>query len=268
VKVLVIGCGSIGMRHVQNLRDLGHEVRVLDTDLSKVLAAARLGARPAFTTSDVDAALICTPAATHGAVAEQLLRDGYMGALFVEKPLDVRSLSIFRLWPHPVTMVGYNWRFHPAVRPLLQLRPDTLHLACHTQIARWPGHAYGEPLLECSHEVDLAVAWRGEVLSLHGGALDGGAGAWVHMQHAGGDSIVDVLWDRPPRRRLTARYRDGARLEMDLSSAADSPGLIESYKAEIRHFLEAVRTGRPTECPFAQGLRVIEICEQVRKVAA
>jgi len=41
-----------------------------------------------------------------------------------------------------------------------------------------------------------------------------------------------------------------------------------SYRAELQHFLMCVESEQPTVCPFSQGLRVVEICEQVRRRAA
>src|SRR4051812_6503503 len=92
---------------------MGHDVDRFDVD-------AQRGCSPADFTS-ADAALICTPASTHEYMAQLLLAIGYRGPLFVEKPLtlpEYPKASVFRTWPHPVTMVGYNWRFHPEVAPL------------------------------------------------------------------------------------------------------------------------------------------------------
>jgi predicted dehydrogenase len=170
MRVAIFGGGSIGARHAMNLRNSGVLTCVLDVDPTR-------GAAPEmFDPRWPDAVIIATPAATHEAVATTLLACGYSGPLFVEKPLALRSAApVFRDWPHPVTMVGYNWRFHPEVAPLSALLASggTLHLDMRTDIAKWPGAAYSDPLLECSHEVDLAYAWLGAPTSVQGGSLDG-----------------------------------------------------------------------------------------------
>lgn len=272
MKLAIFGGGSIGQRHARNAKALGHDVMVFDTNPAR-------GYPPmCFLASAYDAVLICTPASTHEAIAEQLLHDGYTKSLFVEKPIALSSHApIFSEWPHPVTMVGYNWRFHPEIAPLqvLAQRGGTLHLDCRTDMRRWPGAGYGDPLLECSHEIDLACHWLGDPTSVYGGTLDAGTGAWLQMVHSKGDSVIDVRWRTEASRQLTLHLPGlmsvHARLDSPRHDAIgwpEAPALTESYVLELQHFLAAVATGQPTACPFSQGLRVVEICEQVTRTAA
>lgn len=261
----IFGGGAIGQRHAVNARKLGHHVHVYDT------AANRGGDPDRFAPGLVDAVLICTPASTHVAVAEQLLTKGYHGPLFVEKPLAIRSdAPIFAAWPHPVTMVGYNWRFHPEIAPLRALvrRGVSLHLDCRTDIRSWPGATYSEPLLECSHEVDLACAFLDDPTAVHGGGFETESGAWIQLQHPRGDALIDVRWCAQASRRFSMKLPGWTHVDVVPSVHPDAPALRESYVAELRHFLTAVEHGLPTACPFSQGLRVVEICAQVKRLAA
>src|SRR5712692_10842373 len=91
MRFLVIGTGSIGQRHCRNLVALGHAVLAWDTDPGRVTEA---GAVPGVTAAGSlegglaarpDGALICTPPASHVALACQAVAAG--AHLFVEKPI-------------------------------------------------------------------------------------------------------------------------------------------------------------------------------------
>jgi predicted dehydrogenase len=202
---------------------------------------------------------------------------GYRGPLFVEKPLALRSdAPIFRDWPHPVTMVGYNWRFHPEVAPLSALLASggTLRLDMRTDIAKWPGAAYSDPLLECSHEVDLAYAWLGAPTSVQGGSLDGRqGGAWLEMVHRNSaSSFIDLHWrSEHPSRSYLFLPDGGTKVLAQLATRIGAPAVDRSYEIEIANFLRNVETFERSRtingrgCSFADGLRVIEICERVKE---
>src|SRR3989338_9283296 len=92
MKFLVVGCGSIGRRHAKNLLALGHKVIATD-----VIAGSRdklgqeLGVKTFCLFSQAiaqkpDAALICTPPATHLALARKALAAGCH--VFIEKPVS------------------------------------------------------------------------------------------------------------------------------------------------------------------------------------
>jgi predicted dehydrogenase len=265
VILAIFGGGSIGQRHAANARTLGHQVHVYDTDPLK-------GGDPnRFVPGIVQAVLICTPASTHARLAEQLLAKGYRGPLFVEKPLATKSdVPIFQAWPHPTTMVGYNWRFFSEIAPLQYFarRGTAFHFVCHTDMRTWPGHTYGDPMLECSHEIDLAQCWMGEPEQITGGTLDADAGAWVQMTHARGESIVDVRWFSPPRRRITVIQPGAIGFRTTVRADISTTGAFhESYVAELLEFLAAVKHERASACPFPDGLRVVQICERVQKLA-
>lgn len=93
--ILVIGCGSIGERHLRCFQKTGRcEVSVCDAN-PKLLAevSGRYGAKSYASLADAlkaqkfDALVICTPAQTHLAIAREGARHG--AALLIEKPLAV-----------------------------------------------------------------------------------------------------------------------------------------------------------------------------------
>jgi predicted dehydrogenase len=144
VKVLVAGLGSIGQRHVRNLRQLlGRDVEIL---------AYRVRRLPHVITSHMtlddsrsveerysvrsfddfnqalaerpDAVLVCNPSSEHMPTALAAARVGCH--LLVEKPLadsyehvDELAATVDR--HQRVATIGYQLRFHPALRRLRQL---------------------------------------------------------------------------------------------------------------------------------------------------
>jgi predicted dehydrogenase len=237
MKVGIIGLGSIGTRHAKNALALSHSVSAFDP----------LG----FSPSDVvmvshlemlcssDAILICTPAATHATVAQSLLQYGYRGPLFCEKPLalSVADCEVFRDWPHPTTMVGYNLRFHPIVRTWKDMGGWTEGAFC----VRCDNSKYHNDIFELSHELDLAC-WLG-----------------VAPDHRGLIGHSDFYL------RHWMLRRDGARVEAAFYSP-ESLG-TQMYVDELAHFLDCAAKGMPTITPFADGIRVVQVCEDAMKMA-
>ena len=93
--ILIIGCGSIGERHLRCFQKTGRcEVNACDANAELLLRVSTQYGVPAFQNLDVawqsrtfDALVICTPAHTHLAIAREGAQHG--AALFIEKPLSV-----------------------------------------------------------------------------------------------------------------------------------------------------------------------------------
>lgn len=127
LKVLVSGCGSIGRRHLQNLKKLGIEnLSIFDPVTEAVQAAAKdLEITKVF--SDYDKALaeapaivvVASPPAFH---IEQALKAAKAGChLFIEKPLSHNRNGLAELIDHIrkkalISLVGCNLRFHPGIK--------------------------------------------------------------------------------------------------------------------------------------------------------
>jgi predicted dehydrogenase len=283
VRVAVIGCGSIGTRHAQNLVALGHYPVLFDHDYERLGRASVAVAQPngvfgetrlwhpelLASSLPLDAALICTPASTHAAVARELLEIGYRGLLFVEKPLalSVDECQIFRRWPAPV-MVGYNWRWNTEVRNFFeQLRNGArwIRLRCATRIADWPGQAYADPLLECSHELDLARAWDPTLrLRFVTGPLSW-CGCVIDLESATNQVLIDLQWDAPaPHRHFSASLDTGEIVQFKPTPTA----IDQSYIIELQAFLRTVDTGTPLGCTVDEAAAVLELVEAVRRRSA
>ncbi|HVI07436.1 MAG TPA: Gfo/Idh/MocA family oxidoreductase [Candidatus Binatia bacterium] len=188
ISVLVVGSGSIGRRHMGNLRKLGitrlaacdpHPDR-LEYVRSEFQAESFSSLDQALTSFRPDAVLICSPPVCHVPQAMQAL---YAGAhIFIEKPLSDRLDGIDELRREAegkklAVQIGYNLRFHPPIEKLKQLVEERavgkiLWAQIHSgsYLPDWrPWQDYrrsytarremgGGILLDGSHEIDYA-AW-------------------------------------------------------------------------------------------------------------
>jgi predicted dehydrogenase len=192
MRALVLGCGSIGGRHAGNLRSLGVDVFVADTDAT---AAARLAAsiganvvtRESAPSSDL--VVVATPTALHmGDLAWALDR----GAdVFVEKPLTgSRSESsavrdLVRDHADRVVMVGCNLRFSEGYQALSEnLASAGTPVAFLVDYGWWlpawrPEVDYrtqysarrslgGGIVLDAIHEIDYTLALAGPAIEVSG----------------------------------------------------------------------------------------------------
>jgi predicted dehydrogenase len=129
----VIGCGSIGKRHVRNLRTLGvRDILAYDTQPARRDEAAHLGVETwdslaAIWQGRPAVCVITTPTSLHLSLALEAAGRGCH--LFIEKPLsnnwrDVEGLLESVRRRQLVTLVGCNMRFHPGLRVVKNLLQD------------------------------------------------------------------------------------------------------------------------------------------------
>ncbi|MBI5810210.1 MAG: Gfo/Idh/MocA family oxidoreductase [Deltaproteobacteria bacterium] len=124
LKVLVLGCGSIGKRHIRNFSSLGVRRFVLCDPDEKALEEASHGLENPVLVKDFkdalktspDAALICTPSSMHLGMATELAKNG--AHLFIEKPLShtlegLEALIALVKRKGIAAMTAMCYRFHP-----------------------------------------------------------------------------------------------------------------------------------------------------------
>jgi predicted dehydrogenase len=131
VKVLLVGLGRWGEKHLRVLGELGVDLWVADLSAERRAFAMQAGVAAARAVEDfrqalphVDAVDIVTPADTHLALAGECLRAGR--DCFVEKPLTLtvdegRRLAGIVAETGRLLQVGHIFRFHP-VTPVLRER--------------------------------------------------------------------------------------------------------------------------------------------------
>lgn len=196
MKLLVVGCGSIGSRHAANAKTLGvSEVAVVDTDRDCMMRlASSVGARPfASVEAALDwhphAAIVCTPPSSHIPVAIACASAGC--DLLIEKPLAASDAGIDRLKAIVAARqlkvaLAYQMRFHPALRRMRDLvsqgaigRLMGIQAEYGQYLPSWrPMRDYrntytsraelgGGILLDGSHEIDYVRWLAGEVAAVY-----------------------------------------------------------------------------------------------------
>ena len=125
-RIAVIGCGKIAEKHLNAYRKLPQaEVTVADIVPKGRTIAEKYGVawhddpEALIASADVDAVDVCTPTPSHAPLILQALEAGRH--VFCEKPLardmgEVEAIRDAAELSGTVVMVGYPYRFHPALR--------------------------------------------------------------------------------------------------------------------------------------------------------
>jgi len=188
MKILVVGTGSIGTRHIDNLHRLGHEVYAMDfnqKNLDKVqpLALGCFSSLEQALKLKPEVVFICTFSNAHIQIALQCAQAGCH--LFIEKPLSTNLKGVKELlktvrYKKLVSMVGCNMRFHPGIaylHDLLEKKSEfkkiisaQLEFGYYLPFAKKDyARSYmankklgGNIIFDCIHELDYAVWFFGK----------------------------------------------------------------------------------------------------------
>ena len=188
MKLLVIGCGSIGKRHISNAGLLS-EVGIYDEDqnLAKLIAK-ETGANnfeslnSAFKWSP-DGVIVATPTHTHANIAKQVIEFGF--DVLIEKPISNDLGNADNLIKHAKKLkrnifIVCNMRFHEGIANLQQnLHKVGKPLFARAHVGNYlpnmrPGVDYqklycanksmgGGVVLDAIHEVDYLINFFGPV---------------------------------------------------------------------------------------------------------
>lgn len=129
-RVAVVGCGRWGRNLVRVFRELGVLAAVCDESEAQLHEVAHhydvppSSFEPILSAPEIDGVVVATPAATHAALALQVLEAGKH--VFVEKPLALDVADALRVEAAAVArdrilMVGHLLQYHPAFQKLQEL---------------------------------------------------------------------------------------------------------------------------------------------------
>jgi len=193
---LVIGCGSIGKRHIRNLKALkagnviAHDVNADQCrNVEQEFGIKTYSSLDEALAQNPDIALICTPTSLHIPAAMAAARKGCH--LFIEKPLShtlegVDELIEIVAQKKLISLVGCNMRFHHGPRKVKEIidsgilgRIFSARIQTSSYLPDWrPSYNYKENysaradlgggcVLDCIHEIDLARWYFGDIKSVY-----------------------------------------------------------------------------------------------------
>lgn len=130
MRFLIVGLGSIGRRHLRNLRALGEQDILLYRTHLATLPDDDLKGLPVFTdladalAEKPDGVIIANPTAAHLGTALPAARAG--ATLLIEKPVSHTMQGLAELREalalnHARAMVGFHFRYHPVLREIRQI---------------------------------------------------------------------------------------------------------------------------------------------------
>jgi len=287
-RALIVGSGSIGVRHRSVLEGLGVDVRMLSRRpgvgdfVDVVEAVGSFG--PGY-------AVVATEPDDHVGALDRLAGAGFTGRVLVEKPFAERTVedpSDRFDW----VGVGYNLRFHPAVLALRTAIAGQRVLSVQGRVGQYlpdwrPGRDYRETvtagpaggvLPELSHELDL-VAWMvGPTIVLQGWAVRSGeldiqredlALCVLGLPDGGLASLELNCLDRQPTRRLTIATEERT-VELDLMRGLVTCGdqvLYDRHVGRNETFAamhrSAISDGKGV-CSPSEAIAVVQQIEQLR----
>ena len=191
----IIGCGSIGQRHIRNLRELGIESLYAlrsgqrsDIDLDSSLDVEEVYSWDSLFEKKPDVAIISNPTSSHLETINRCLKN--VRGIFIEKPLAQSLEGVADLLEEFKTrrvtsFVGYNLQFHSAIKRISNFLDDDRvgkPILFQCQVGQWiedwhPNRDYreayyarkdlgGGALLSLIHEVHMATELLGPARSV------------------------------------------------------------------------------------------------------
>ncbi|MDH4618265.1 gfo/Idh/MocA family oxidoreductase [Brevibacillus sp. AY1] len=172
MRALVIGFGSIGMRHARLLQELGCRVSVVSCRQIE-WHTTYASITQALQAEDPQYVVVANKTAEHHNSLSELSKEGFAGKVLVEKPLFHDEIEMPPYFFENI-FVGYNLRFHPGIQKLRDLLKEqvihSLHVYTGQYLPDWrPLTDYrnvysakksegGGVLRDLSHELDY-VNW-------------------------------------------------------------------------------------------------------------
>ena len=260
-RIAIVGVGSIGSRHINNLLAMGYQ-DLVGIDPRPMPHDERLPIVETF--KDMEwwqptHALICSPPEFHYHHAKYFVDRGI--PTFIEKPMTVSKIEALKLCAtadinESVLAVGYMERAHPTVNRVKSYAAD---VTCSGLIeCYWRGGQKTYPLdvvAESSHAIDTAQFIFGKIRSVRARRITT-VSADLEVV-CGKSSRVSVVMhmDAEPLRRI--RLDDGGHSHVFTYGASNEWDAC--YRTELQAFLD----GKPL-CTGSDGAAVVEVLEMVR----
>ena len=187
MKMLIIGLGSIGQRHLRLLKE-HFSYEIFAKRYKKSEKEENFGIKNLFSWEEIDeyqfdVAFICNPTYLHIETAIECAKRGMH--LFIEKPIDCKLDRLNELLEivdkkELTSYVAYPLRYIPGIKLLkviMEIEKNiSLKAVCETNLNTWRSYSTyslyreqgGGALLELSHEIDMLSYLEGPVKTVRG----------------------------------------------------------------------------------------------------
>lgn len=290
-RALIIGCGSIGLRHAAILAEMGYAIGCV-TQRSDVPWTIFRDIATALKNVQPQAVVIATRTADHKTAYDSVMSTGYTGYVLVEKPLFAQMPQTVPMC-HKCAFVGYNLRFHPVVQAmrtqLLGKKIFSAQFSVGQYLPQWrPGTDYrqsysarsaegGGVLRDLSHELDLAQWLCGPLTNVaanirRSGNLDIETEDIADVLASGKEcSSVSIHLDYQNLfvQRTVSVQADGLSLFGDLvQNTLRTQNVTENFVINRNTTYKALwqdilTSQRPMACTFNEGLNIVRIIHAV-----
>lgn len=217
-KSVVVGAGSIGVRHAEVLTSLGLEVAYVSSR-SDLVEKTFTTVEEAISIFKPDYVVVANQTVNHSQVYQELKSTEFIGRVLVEKPANI-DFETFSSSSFSSVHVAYNLRFHPLLSALKEELAGQKVLSAQAYVGQnlktWrPGRAVEEQysayvkqgggvLRDLSHELDYLQWLFGKVLKL---TASGGRIGNVTIDSDDSWSII-MLMEQAPQVSLSMNYLD------------------------------------------------------------
>ena len=284
---LIVGYGSIGVRHANILKEMGHSVHIVTKRDIKGFSCYR-SIKEALQNKSFDYVIISNETYKHYKSFLELNELGYSGKLLIEKPVFLEPCSLPQSCYKNV-FVAYNLRFHPIIQKLHEFlngkeiysiqgyvgqylpdwRPGTDYTNCYSASKAQGGGV----LRDLSHELDyinwIAGGWK-RVAAIGGKFSDlqidsdDVFGLLLEMEKCPVVSVQMNYLDRKVRREIIINMKDHS-IKADLiHNILEIDGEVSEFKVErnltytMQH--NAILNGDySTACTLKQGMDVLNL---------
>ena len=284
---LIIGYGSIGIRHADMLKKMRHSVHVVSKrDIKDFPCYASI--KEALKSKNFDYVIIANETYNHYNSFIELNESGYSGKLLIEKPVFLEPCLIPQAGFENV-FVAYNLRFHPVIQKLHEFLRSKEIYSVQVYVGQclpdWrPGTDYtrsysasraqgGGVLRDLSHELDyinwIAGGWRrvaaigGKFSNLQIDSDDVFV-LLLEMENCPVASVQMNYLDRKTHREIIVNMKDHSIKADLLHSTLEIDGEVTSFEVEkdITYTMQhnAILNGDYSNaCTLKQGMDVLNL---------
>ena len=299
MRSLVIGYGSIGVRHEVVLRGLGAQTAVVSRHGAEMPCPCFRDVPAALAEFRPEYIVVSNRSSEHAGTLAELEQEGFRGFCLVEKPLAIRLADLPPASAFGFKMgVGYVLRFHPLLDAARRILSGKRLLSIQAYVGQYlpdwrPGADYrqcysahreqgGGALRDLSHELDyltyLAGDWR-RVAAIGGHfseleiSSDDVNMVLLETSHCPAVACQLNYLDRNVRRDCTIQYADGTLYLDFIGQRLIHNGVEQRFQVERNEMFAAMHTaawgggGAPlcTEHEARDVLALIEAAEEAAK---